>query len=65
MDLSKVTVGPVAADDDERYQARLEQHHYLGAIPKIGQTVRYVAQYSGTWVGLLSFSEKHSEARSQ
>ena len=56
MDLSKVTVGPVAADDDERYQALLEQHHYLGAIPKIGQTVRYVAQYSGTWVGLLSFS---------
>lgn len=56
MDLSKVTVEPVAADEDGRYQALLEQHHYLGAIPKIGQTVRYVAQYDGIWVGLVSFS---------
>ena len=56
MDLSKVTVVPVAGDEDERYQALLEQHHYLGAIPKIGQTVRYVARYNAIWVGLLSFS---------
>ena len=56
MDFSKVTVVPVAADEDGRFQALLERHHYLGAIPKIGQTVRYVAQYNGTWVGLLSFS---------
>ena len=56
MDFSKVTVVPVAADEDGRFQALLERHYYLGAIPKIGQTVRYVAQYNGTWVGLLSFS---------
>jgi Domain of unknown function (DUF4338)/DDE_Tnp_1-associated len=56
VDLSKVTVRPIAPDEDERYQQLLERHHYLGAIPKIGQTLRYVAQYGGEWVAVLSFS---------
>ena len=56
MDLSKVTVRPIAPEEDERYQQLLEQHHYLGAIPKIGQTLRYVAQYDDACVALLSFS---------
>jgi hypothetical protein len=28
----------------------------LGAIPRVGQTLRYVAQHGDTWVALLSFS---------
>ena len=56
MDLSKVTVRPIAPSEDERYQQLLERHHYLGAIPKIGQTLRYVAQYGQSYVALLSFS---------
>jgi hypothetical protein len=56
VDLSKVTVRPITPDEDERYQQLLERHHYLGAIPKIGQTLRYVAQYGDTCVALLSFS---------
>ena len=56
MDLSKVTVRPIAPSEDERYQQLLERHHYLGAIPKIGQTLRYVAQYGDACVALLSFS---------
>lgn len=56
MDLSKVTVRPIAPHEDEDYQQLLERHHYLGAIPKIGQTVRYVAQYGDAYVALLSFS---------
>lgn len=56
VDLSKVTVRPIAPEEDERYQQLLERHHYLGAIPKIGQTLRYVAQYGGEWVAVLSFS---------
>jgi hypothetical protein len=56
VDLSKVTIRPIAPYEDERYQQLLERHHYLGAIPKIGQTVRYVAQYDGGWIALLSFS---------
>jgi hypothetical protein len=56
VDLSKVTVRPIAAEEDEHFQQLLERHHYLGAIPKIGQTVRYVAQYGQSCVALLSFS---------
>ena len=56
MDLSKVTVRSIGPDEDECYQQLLERHHYLGAIPKIGQTLRYVAQYGDPWVALLSFS---------
>ena len=56
MDLSKVTVRPIAQTEDARYQHLLEQHHYLGSIPKIGQTLRYVAQYGDVCVALLSFS---------
>ena len=56
MDLSKLTVRPIALGEDERYQQLLERHHYLGAIPKMGQTVRYVAQYGDSCVALLSFS---------
>jgi hypothetical protein len=56
VDLSRVTVRPIGPGEDERYQQLLERHHYLGAIPKIGQTVRYVAQHGDAWVALLSFS---------
>jgi Domain of unknown function (DUF4338)/DDE_Tnp_1-associated len=56
VDLSKVAVRPIGHEDEEHFQQLLGRHHYLGAIPKIGQTVRYVAQYEGEWVALLSFS---------
>ena len=56
MDLSRVTLRPIAPDEDAGFQRLLEQHHYLGSIPKIGQTLRYVAQYDGAWVAVLSFS---------
>ena len=56
MDLSKLTVRRIALGEDERYQQLLERHHYLGAIPKIGQTVRYSAQYGDICVALLRFS---------
>ncbi len=58
MDLSKVTVRPIAADEEARYQQLLEHHHYLGAIPKIGQTVRYVALYEGEGVSFSAASLK-------
>ena len=31
-------------------------HHYLGALPKIGHTLWYVATWQGQWPALLSFS---------
>jgi hypothetical protein len=34
----------------------MQAHHYLGALPKIGNTIRYAAIIDGQWVALLSFS---------
>ena len=34
----------------------MQRHHYLGALPKIGETLWYVATWREEWVALLSFS---------
>jgi len=34
----------------------MDEHHYLGALPKIGETLWYVAESNGQWAALLSFS---------
>ena len=39
-----------------RYQDLMRQHHYLGFLPKIGETLWYVAAWREEWVALLSFS---------
>lgn len=34
----------------------MQEHHYLGFLPKIGETLWYVASWHEEWVALLSFS---------
>ncbi len=34
----------------------MQTHHYLGAIPKIGNTLWYAAKYQDQWLAVLSFS---------
>ena len=34
----------------------MQAHHYLGALPKIGNTIWYVATVQDQWLALLSFS---------
>ena len=34
----------------------MKAHHYLGALPKIGHSLWYVASFHGKWVALISFS---------
>ncbi len=34
----------------------MHTHHYLGSLPKIGNTLWYVATIEGEWLALLSFS---------
>jgi len=34
----------------------MQTHHYPGALPKIGETLWYVATWREAWVALLSFS---------
>ena len=51
-----VAVDIVAAEDEARFRDLMEAHHYLGAVPGMGETVRYVAHHRGRWLALLVFS---------
>lgn len=46
----------VRSSEERRYQDLMRQHHYLGFLPKIGETLWYVATWREEWVALLSFS---------
>ena len=56
LDLREIIVRPARSCDEPRYQELMRQHHYLGALPKISETLWYVATWREEWVALLSFS---------
>ena len=56
MELGEVAVEPVAAKDEGRYRRLMGAHHYLGALPKIGETLWYATRWRGEWVALAGFS---------
>lgn len=41
--LDQVLVQPVLASEENCFQALMQSHHYLGSLPKIGNTLWYVA----------------------
>jgi hypothetical protein len=55
LELHEVVVRPVRACEEARYQELMRQHHYLGALPKISETLWYVASWGETWVALLGW----------
>lgn len=56
MRLEEISVRPIRNNEDTKYQQLMGMHHYLGALPKIGETLRYVGTYKEQWVALVSFS---------
>ena len=56
MNLQALQVRLVRPDEEQRYQALMQAHHYLGSLAKIGENLWYVATILGDWVALLSFS---------
>jgi len=56
LSLEDILVRPVKRFEEQRYQTLMQAHHYLGALPKIGETLWYVAFWHQQWVALLSFS---------
>ncbi|WP_332468479.1 Druantia anti-phage system protein DruA [Desulfogranum marinum] len=56
LDLSQVVVRPVQHAEESRFQKLMGSHHYLGALPKIGNTIWYIATWHDEWVALISFS---------
>ena len=56
VELSEVAVELLAAEDEARFGAVMQSHHYLGALPGIGERLRYVAHHRGRWLALAVFS---------
>ena len=52
----EILVRPVRSCEERHYRDLMQQHHYLGFLPKIGETLWYVAAWRDEWVALLSFS---------
>jgi hypothetical protein len=46
----------VQKGEEARYRAQLETHHYLGDLPKIGETIWYIATWRDEWVAQISVS---------
>jgi hypothetical protein len=56
LNLLEVLVRPVHALEEQRFQQMMQEHHYLGALRKISETLWYVTTFGDQWVALLSFS---------
>ena len=56
LNLQEIIIQPVQSEEQERFQSLMKAHHYLGALPKIGHTLWYVASYHNEWLALISFS---------
>ena len=63
--LSEVAVDIVSPEREARFQQLMQAHHYLGALPKIGQTLWYVAHRHGTWLALAVFSAAALKCRAR
>lgn len=56
MNLEEVRVTPIYGPEEQFFKFMMQEHHYLGALPKIGETLWYAATYKNQWIALLSFS---------
>ncbi len=56
MRLQEIRVRPVCAAEESRFQDDMRAYHYLGALPKIGNTLWSVTYIEGDWVARVSFS---------
>jgi len=54
--LSQIIVRPVYREEEPEFQELMQSNHYLGALPKIGNTIWYVATNNDEWAALISYS---------
>ena len=55
LDLQSITVRPISPDETCRWNALMQEHHYLGFSRLVGETLKYVALSGSTWVALLGW----------
>jgi len=54
--LKRVQVRLIGAEERARWDAEIEQKHYLKNARLVGEQLRYVAEIDGQWVALLGWS---------
>ena len=65
--VDEVTVRLIEDSERERFDEELVNKHYLKNANAVGRVLRYVAEYSGQWVALLTFNSAayHIKPRDQ
>ena len=61
MNLQEIIVRPVGHSEEAIFQQLMRTHHYLGALPKIGNTLWYVCDISKRLAGLACFFSSRFE----
>lgn len=56
MKYPELQVRIIHSQEEKSFQSLMDQHHYLGALPKISDTLWYVAASGDQWLALLTFS---------
>jgi hypothetical protein len=54
--VKRVKVRPVLKAEELNFRELMQKYHYLGFVPKMGETMWYIATIENEWVSLLSFS---------
>ena len=65
MQIHNMTLRPVSRGEEPMFKALMQQHHYLGWLPKIGNTIWYIAIYQNKWQALLIFSAAALKCRAR
>lgn len=65
--LDNLHVRLITPQERSRYQALMEEHHYLKSHKLVGEQLCYVATYRGQWLALSSWcaAARHLKARDQ
>ena len=53
--VGEVEVRPIRADERRRWDALMDEHHYLGFRQFAGRGLRHVAEWRGRWLALLGW----------
>lgn len=56
LNIKKVRIQIVRPREEPRFEHLMQLHHYLGALPKISETLWYKATLDSDWIALISFS---------
>ncbi len=56
MQHDQLAVRPILKQEEKKYLQLMDAHHYLGAIPRIGESIWYIATVNQQWIALISFS---------